>query len=246
MKRFWKEAAVTATDAGFAVSLDGRPLKTPARATLVVPTQALADAIADEWNAVTDKVDPRAMPLTGLANAAIDRIAPDRDAHVTALARYGESDLVAYRAEHPADLVAHQEMIWGPLVAWVRARFDIDFLVTSGIMHKPQPEATLARLRDAVDRFDDFSLAALNPLVTISGSLVIALALAEGALTLDAAWAAGQLDELWQIEKWGEDTLAAQARATRRADFGAAAKFLDLLKKCDPCGMDHVNAAIEP
>ncbi len=231
MKRFWKEAGVTATEDGFAIALDGRPLKTPARASLVVPTQALADAIAAEWNAVADKVDPRAMPLTGLANAAIDRIAPDRDQHVAALAQYGESDLIAYRADHPADLVAHQEAVWGPLVTWARTRFDMDFHVFSGIMHKPQPAATLARLHQAVDSFDAFQLAALNPLVTISGSLVIALAYAEDAISLDAAWAAAQLDELWQIEKWGEDVLAAQARAARRADLDAAARFLNLLKK---------------
>lgn len=226
MKRFYKEATV---GAGNAVLLDGRPVRTPGRAPLALPGARLAGAVADEWNAQEETIDPRAMPLTGLANAAIDRIAPDLAAFAKGLAAYGESDLLCYRAEGPAPLVAGQAERWDPLLDWARERFDIAFTVTAGIVHRPQPPETIARLAAAVAARDPFELAGLSPLVTVSGSLVIALALAEGALGLDGAWAAASLDEQWQAEQWGEDAEAATALAARRADFAAAARFLSLL-----------------
>ena len=226
MRRFYKSAGV---GEGNLVMLDSRPVKTPGRAPLAPPSARLAEAIADEWNAQGEKIDPRAMPLTGLANAAIDRVAPAKEAFARGLAVYGESDLLCYRAEGPAPLVARQAELWDPLLAWARDRYDVSFEVTAGVIHRPQPPETVARLAAAVDARDPFELAGLSPLVTVSGSLVIALALAEGAIGFDRAWDAATLDEQWQIEQWGDDAEALKALAGRRADFTAAARFLSLL-----------------
>jgi chaperone required for assembly of F1-ATPase len=229
MKRFYKAVALADANGGFEIRLDGRPVKTPARAALALPTRSLAEAVAGEWEAQGDKVDPRSMPLTGLANAAIDRVAPDPAFFAADLARYGESDLLCYRAEEPPELVARQREQWDPLLAWARGRYDITFETITGIMHRPQPEATVARLAEAVAANDAFRLAGLSPLVTISASLLIALALSEGAIEPDAAFDAAHLDELFQVERWGEDSLATEAREARRRDFRAAARFLSLL-----------------
>ena len=226
MKRFY--TAATVGDAN-EILLDGRPVRTPGRAPLALPTASLAAAIADEWNGQGETIDPRTMPLTGLANAAIDRIAPARESFATGLAAYGESDLLCYRAEGPAPLVARQTEHWDPLLAWARDRYAIAFEVATGIVHRPQPAETVARLAAVVATRDPFALAGLSPLVTVSGSLLVALALAEGAVRLDAAWAAAALDEQWQAEQWGEDAEAAKALAGRRAEFAAAARFLSLL-----------------
>ncbi len=226
MKRFYRIASVGADNL---VLLDGRPVRTPGRAPLAPPNARLAGAIADEWNAQGETIAPRAMPLTGLANAAIDRIAPAKEAFAAGLAAYGESDLLCYRAEGPAPLVARQAAHRDPLLDWARGRYDIAFAVTAGVTHKPQPPETVERLGAAVHARDPFALAGLSPLVTVSGSLVIALALAEGAVGLDRAWAAAALDEQWQAEQWGEDGDAAKALAGRRRDFEAGARFLSLL-----------------
>src|SRR3546814_223898 len=147
------------------------------------------------------------MPLTGLANAAIDRIAGGPASFAAGLARYGENDLLCYRAESPPDLVARQAASWDPLLDWARRRYDVHFEVTTGIIHRPQPEATIARLADAVAARAPFELAGLSPIVTVSGSLIAALALFEGAVGADSVWAAAQVDEAWQAEQWGEDDL---------------------------------------
>lgn len=225
MKRFWQEVTVE----GGEVRLDGRPVRTPGRTPLVIPYPRLAEAIAEEWRGVEDEIDPRAMPLTGLANAAIDRIAPDPAAFAAGLARYGESDLLYYRADAPAELVARQHGAWDPLLDWARRRYDVHFEVTAGVIHRPQPEATVARLAEAVAARSPFELAGLSPVVTVTGSLVAALALLEGAADAETVWRAAQVDEDWQVERWGEDDLAARARAAHRADFDAGALFLALL-----------------
>jgi chaperone required for assembly of F1-ATPase len=226
VKRFYKNASV---GEGNVVLLDARRVQTPGRAPLALPKHSLAAAIADEWNEQGETIDPRSMPLTGLANAAIDRIAPAKDVFAQGLAAYGESDLLCYRADGPAPLVARQVALWDPLLAWAQDRYDVAFAVTSGIVHRPQPPEAVERLAAAVHARGAFELAGLSPLVTVSGSLVVALALAEGAIGLDQAWAAASLDEQWQIEKWGEDAEAVKALAGRRADFAAAARFLSLL-----------------
>ena len=225
MKRFWTEVTIDDRE----VRLDGRPVRTPARVPLVLPTDALAEAVAAEWRAVGETIDPRAMPLTGLANAAIDRIGPDPAPFAEGLARYGESDLLCYRADDPPELVARQAALWEPPLAWARARYDIGFEVTTGIVHRAQPPATIARLGDAVGALDAWRLAGASPVVTVGGSLVLALALVERAMTLDAVWAAAEADEDWQAERWGVDPLAAAARDTRHRDLDAAARFLAAL-----------------
>ena len=179
VKRFYK---VAVAGAGGVILLDGRPVRTPARRPLALPNERLARAVADEWAAQEDEIDPRAMPLTGLANAAIDHAAPDPAGFAARLAAYGESDLLCYRAEGPASLAARQAAEWDPALAWAEARYAIDFAVTQGIVPVTQRPWTVERLREAVASRDPFALAALSPLVTISGSLVLALAVAEGAL----------------------------------------------------------------
>lgn len=230
VKRFWKEAAVRAEDGGWGVALDGKPLRTPARRPLVVPTRALAEAIAAEWDSAGETVQPRTMPLTGLANAAIDHVAPGREQFVRELARYGESDLACYRADAPRALAQRQEQSWDGLLGWARRRFDVDFRTTCGILHVQQPDATVQRLGHLVATLDPFRLAALSPLVTIGGSLVAALAVLEGAASAEAAWEAVTIDDRWQIEQWGADPEAEAALDERRRDFLAAARFLDLLE----------------
>ena len=226
MKRFYKLAQV---GDGNHILLDGRPVKTPARQNLALPGALLAGAVADEWNAQDETIDPHAMPLTGLANAAIDRVAPDPVAFASGLAAYGESDLLCYRAEGPAPLVARQSELWDPILAWAQQRYEIVLELTSAIVHMPQPEQSVERLGEAVAARNAFELAGLSPLVTVSGSLLIALALAEGAIGLETAWAAATLDEQWQAGQWGEDEEAAAALAGRRRDFETAARFLSLL-----------------
>ncbi|MBI0476852.1 ATPase [Sphingomonas sp. MA1305] len=226
MKRFWTDVTV---DAAGGIALDGRPVRTPGRVPLALPTAALATAVADEWRSVGETLDPRAMPLTGLANAAIDRIAAAPAAFATGLAAYGESDLLCYRAAEPPALAARQAANWDPWLDWARGRYDVHFTVTAGILHQPQPAATLARLGDAVAALDPFHLAGLSPVVTITGSLVLALALAERAGDAETLWTAANLDEDWQAEHWGSDPLAEQARDVRRHDFDAAVRFLAAL-----------------
>lgn len=229
MKRFWKDVNVVPQADGHALRLDGRPVKTPGRAALLLPTPALAEAVAQEWRAVADEIDPRAMPLTGLANAAIDRVATAQPAFAAGLAAYGETDLLYYRAEGPAELIARQSAAWDPLLDWARARYDVHFETATGVMHHPQPPATIARLAEAVATLDPFRLAGLSPIVTIGGSLIGALALLESHAGRDAVWAAVETDEDWQTEQWGDDDIAIKARETRKADFHAGARFLSLL-----------------
>ena len=229
MRRFWKEAQAAARDGGWGVELDGKPLRTPARELLIVPTKSLAEAISAEWNSVEEKIDPGALPLTGLANAAVDRVAPDKEAFAQGLARYAEADLACYRAEGPSALVDRQAEHWDVLLGWGRRRFDVDFRTTSGIVHVDQPAATIDRLSHAVTALDPFRLAGLSPLVTISGSLLAALGVLEGAFTLEQAWEAVTVEDRWQLEQWGFDAEAEAALDNRRRDFMAAARFLELL-----------------
>lgn len=228
MKRFWSVAEARATEDGWEVALDGRPLRTPGRALLRLPTQALADAIAAEWNAVDGEVKPDAMPLTGLANAATDIVAANKAAFAASLAQYAASDLTCYRAETPAELVSRQAARWEPALKAVERRHGITFQRTAGVMHVAQPAATV----EAVERFlgdlSAFELAPLQPLVTISGSAVLALAHLNGEMDHEAAFAASVLDDDWQAEQWGADAEALAYRERRRAEFAGAARFLAL------------------
>ena len=225
MKRFWADVSI---DSDRVVRLDGRPVRTPGRVPLALPTPALAEAVADEWRVVGETIDPRAMPLTGLANAAIDRIGPDPAPFVAALARYGASDLLCYRATEPPDLTARQAAVWDPPLDWARARYDIVFAVTAGVVPVTQPAATLERLERAVAARGAFALAALTTIVSLTGSLVLGLALAERAFDTVQVWQAAELEEAWQAELWGVDAEAMERRTLRRAEFERAALFLTL------------------
>ncbi len=230
MKRFWKIARIETVESGFAIRLDERPVKTPMRAELVLPNMEMAQAVCAEWDAVGDDIDPMVMPITGLANAAIDRIAADRGGFIGAIAAYGESDLFCYRAEEPEILVQRQADIWDRYLRWAQARYFVTFTVVTGIMHQPQPPPTLARLKEAVGELSNWQLAAASKMVPITGSLVAFLALTEGEVDAVSLWPDLVLDELWQEEKWGADDFALKNRRDRQADFMGAAHFLSLME----------------
>lgn len=228
MRRLYKQVAVSSCDGGFTIQLDGKPVRTPARAAFVVESEALVHAIAEEWAAQGDTIIPATMPLNGLANAAIDLAAPDRSAFAAPLCAYAESDLLCYRAPE-ADLAAQQARMWNPILGWAEGHYAIEFTLATGIIHAAQPPATLAALGMAVQKLDPFHLAALAPLVTIGGSLVVALALIERAFDADTLWDAVTLDEIWQEQRWGAVDDAVKAREAKQAEWESAARFLELL-----------------
>ncbi len=229
-KRFWKTVATRPEQDGFAILLDDRPLKTPLKAPLLAPTQALAEGIAAEWDAVEDKIDPRRMHLTRCANATIDKVMRERDSVARMLAEYGGTDLLCYRAESPEGLVKRQAAAWDPLLQWMREVHGVELHPVSGIMYVAQPEEGQKKLLEKVQTFAPWELTAFHDLVTISGSLVLALAVVEGFLTPEEAWEASRVDEKWQEELWGVDDEAAEAAALKKADFLKAARLLDLLQ----------------
>lgn len=224
-KRFWSDVAVVPEGEDYAVTLDGRPVRTPLKARLAVPTRAFAEEVAREWEAQAEVLDPNTMPATRLANAAIDKVAASRDEVVAMLASYGASDLLCYRAEGPEKLIAREREGWDPLLAWSAEALGADLAVGSGIMPVEQAPGDLQRLREPLEAMDAFELAAFHDLVALSGSLVLALAVAMGRLSAEEAWRLSRLDEDFQIEEWGEDEEAAQAAARRRAAFLDAARF---------------------
>jgi chaperone required for assembly of F1-ATPase len=228
-RRFWADATVVASGTGHALLLDGKPVNTPARAPLVVPTLALAQAVAAEWMAQGDRPDPATMPLTRAANSAIDKVVPQRAAVVDAVAAYGEADLLCYRAAGPAALVARQAAAWDPLLHWADTGLGAPLVTVTGVMFQPQPETSLRRLHARVAAFDPFALTALSDLLALSGSLVIGLAVAEGRLDAAAAWEIAHIDEAWQAEQWGADAEAEAALARKRQDFLLARRLLDLI-----------------
>ena len=228
MKRFYTSVATAEGQGGWTVLLDARPIKTPAKVLLTIPHRLLAEAVAEEWSAQETEIVPATMPLTRHANTAIDRVAPQRDHVIDEMAAYGGSDLVCYRAEAPMALVVRQHGAWGPLLDWLEARHGARLVVTEGISHVSQPPEALARLRTALAAHEDVVLAALHTLTTLSGSLVVALALADGRLDAEGAWAAARVDEHFQIERWGEDSEAVIRATNQRAELGAAARLLDL------------------
>ncbi|WP_265587820.1 ATP12 family chaperone protein [Sphingomicrobium arenosum] len=230
MKRFWSDVLVEPTAAGWAIRLDERMLKTPARADLVVPSERLAQAIADEWRAVEEKIDPRAMPMTGLANAAIDRVAVAKDAFAAELANYATSDLCCYRADYPASLVERQAQYWDPLLDWAARRYDVSFETTAGVMHVDQPAATVERLGAAITAEGPFVLAGLSPMIRNGGSLVIALAVRHDVIEAEAAWKATDCDRAHQAAQWGADAEGEAAANAKREDFLNGARFLDFLE----------------
>ncbi|MDA7430408.1 ATPase [Primorskyibacter aestuariivivens] len=221
--RFWKETLVSECEDGFAVQLDGRPVKTPAKAALVLPTRGFADAVRAEWDAVEELIDPNKMPFTRTANAAIDKVVLQHGEVADMIADYGGTDLLCYRADSPAELRARQDATWDPLLDWATQTYGAKLEVTSGVMHLAQSEAALAPLRKRVHEASNFELAALHDLVSLSGSLVIGLAATKQVQPDDALWAMSRIDETWQEEQWGEDEEAsAQAEIKRQAFLHAA------------------------
>lgn len=229
MKRFYKQAAVGIEDGqGWSVRLDGRPIRTPDRQVLAVPTRPLAAAIADEWNAQGETLAPHDMHMTRTANAAIDRVVPNRTLIEDDLVGFGETDMLCYRVAVPADLAARQHRCWQPLLDWATRRHDSALSVTTGILPQPQPAGALAALRAALVSVDAFGLAGLHGVAAATHSLVLALAVLDGEITAEAACDAALLDETHQTEHWGSDAEAADRRSALRTEITAAARFLRL------------------
>jgi chaperone required for assembly of F1-ATPase len=216
---------------GFSIALDERTLRTPAGARLLAPTAALAAAIAAEWDALEGAIDPDLLPFTRFANSAIDRVASRREAVVDVIAEYGGSDLLCYRATGPDALVGRQAAGWDPWLAWSSRALAAPLMTVYGVMHQRQPPDSLAALRAAVAAEEAFGLVALHDLVTLSGSLVLGLAVVRRALDPGEAWELSRIDETWQAEKWGSDDEAEAAALARRADFLHAAAFSSLLSR---------------
>ena len=229
-KRFYAAATVAPRETGnFGIELDGRPIKTPAGHALAVPSQALAEAIAGEWNAQGDAIVPASLPLTRLANSAIDGVT-DREAEVLQdIVKYAASDLLCYRAASPAGLVEIQTRVWDPILDWLGAEYDAPFKVETGMKHVEQPSASLDAVRQAISALGPFRLAALHVITTLTGSALIALAHAKRFLNSDAAWEAANVDENWQVSQWGEDFEAAQRQKKRFSEFLNASRFFDLV-----------------
>ena len=225
-KRFWTDAASEPVAGGHRIVLDGRPVKTPGRRALIVPSLEMAEATVAEWAAQGEVIDPATMPVTRSVNSALDQTAPQRDAVIEMLAAYAETDLLCHRASHPASLVRRQSEAWDPLLAWAIQQFDAHLVVTEGVMPQDQDAQSLARLRSAVAQYGDFGLTALYDLIGISGSIVIGLAVADGMLPAEDGWSISRFDEDHQIQQWGADEEAEARAETRKAAFLHAARFL--------------------
>lgn len=223
-KRFWKVASVVEGDGGYTVELDGRLVKTPGKQPLTVPTVGLAQAIAAEWDAQEEEINPLTMPVTRAANSAIEKIMPQRAAVVDALAEYGATDLLCYRAERPRELVARQMAAWDPLLAWARETLGADLKTTAGVMFQAQSPDALAALRAPLEAATAFELAGLHDLIMLSGSLVIGLKARDEADVSDL-WAASRVDESFQADEWGHDEEAKEAAEARGQAFEAAHRF---------------------
>lgn len=232
MKRFYKDAAVDEGEGGFRVLLDGRPMRTPVKATLVVPTRSLAEAIAAEWAGVPDKAEINAahLPLTRLAATGIDRVVARRAEVIADTAKYAGSDLLCYRATAPDSLVKLQDEQWQPLLDWAAERYGARLVIAEGIGFVEQAEEAKAKLHEAVSAHGDLALSALYNLTHTAGSVVIALAVSDGRLDAAGAFAAAQMDELYQVDRWGDDPLAEKHREGVRKDIEASARFLALLE----------------
>ena len=229
-KRFWKTASVTELDAGYGVVLDGRPVKSPLKTTLVVPSRAMAEAMAVEWEAQDDKIEPLTMPITRAVNATLDKVIPQRAEVADMLADYGGSDLLCYRATHPDGLIARQEAAWDPLLDWAAETFGARLNTTQGVIPVAQPAQATGVLRAQVHGLDPFELTAFNEFVTISGSLVIGLAALKEAWSMEELWQIARIDERWQEEQWGEDEEATASANAKKTAFLQGAVFLSLTR----------------
>ncbi|MCC6941906.1 MAG: molecular chaperone [Novosphingobium sp.] len=230
MKRFYREVTVAETKAGFGVQLDGRAIKTVSAHPQVVPTRALAEVMAQEWDEQGDEIDPARFLFRDMADYAIDVVAPDPAAAIASLLPYAATDTLCYRAEPDEPFAARQRLMWEPLLTAAETRLGVRFVRISGVMHKPQLPETLERLREELAALDAFALAALRNTAGLAASLVIGLAALDAQADVDALWDAANLEEDWQVELWGKDWEAAELRAKRAAAFAAAAKFAQLAR----------------
>lgn len=229
-KRFWTAASVVPIDGGFTVHLDSRAVKTPAKTPLIVPTRAMAAAIAAEWDAQEGQIDPRTMPVTRSANAAIDKVAVQHPEVAQMIADYGDSDLLCYRAPGPVELIERQAQMWDPLLDWAEATLGVRLSTATGVVHVPQDHRHLTELSARVHAMDNFTLAAFHDLVSLSGSLILGFAVLMDHRSADEIWHLSRLDEEWQIEQWGADEDAAAMAETKRLAFLHAKFFLDLAR----------------
>ena len=231
-KRFYRQVAVEPeADGSTSILLDGKPVRTPAKAKLALPTTALAEAVAQEWHEQGPRIDPGSMPLTRLANSVIDGMAGREDAVISDLVTYGGSDLLCYRASAPEGLVTEQSRHWDPIIAWARQELNAPMRLAEGVLHVEQPPAALHEIRNRLAGFDAWRLAALHVMTVLLGSALLALAVALGRLSPEQAWAAAYVDEDWQTSQWGEDQEAKERRKNRFRDYAAAAKMLELLDR---------------
>ncbi len=224
-KRFWKAVHVTECEGGFTVHLDTRQAKTPGKQPLILPTRAMAEAVAAEWDAQQGPLRPETMPFTRAANSAIDKVAPQFDVTVADLAGYGGTDLLCYRATGPEGLISRQNDGWSPLLDWSASVLQAPLVAVPGVMHIAQKQPSLARLHGHVAAMTPFQITGFHDLVQLSGSLILALAVTRGRLTADEAWALSRIDETWQIEAWGVDEDAAALTEHKRTAFHHAATF---------------------
>lgn len=231
LKRFWKKAGHAPVENGFSVTLDERPVRSPAKALLILPTEAYAKAVAAEWDAQGELIDPRSMPFTRTANSALDNVAKNHAEIATLIAEYGGTDLLCYRAESPAGLAQRQAAAWDPMLAWAETTLQARLTPGTGLMHIAQPEDALEQLSRRVHQLDPFRLAAFHDLVTLSGSLILGFTVIEGRQDPHAAWEMSRIDEIWQAEQWGEDEEASAFAAQKRTDFLHAAQVFDLLAR---------------
>lgn len=227
-RRFWQDASVVEGETGFEVRLDDRPVRTPLKALLALPTRRMAEAVAAEWQAQEGVIDPASMPMTRSANAALDKVTPQHTEVAAMLAGYAETDLLCHRADHPQGLIDQQNKGWNPVLAWAADRYGAPLATVQGILPASHPAPSLASFRAVVSGFRPFPMTALHDLVTLSGSLVLGLWVADGAGSAEAAWGLSRIDEEWQISQWGADDEATQAAEIKRAAFLHAARFLDL------------------
>lgn len=227
-KRFWKSASAEPVESGYAVTLDGRRIKTPAKTPLVVPTLAMAQAIAAEWDAQQETVQPATMPHTRSANAAIDKVSVQKDEVADMLAAYGDADLLCYRAEAPLELVQRQAEAWDPALDWAEEEFGVRLWPRAGVMHLAQDASALDTMSREVHALNPFQLAGFHDLVALSGSLVLGFAAARDWKAVDEVWALSRIDDLWQEEQWGRDEMAHEQALYKQGEFRNAKAFFDL------------------
>lgn len=227
-KRFYKKAEYAEVEGGYVITLDGRVIKTPLKNPLTVPSRALAEALAAEWEGQATHIDPAAMPLTRLANTAIDRVAPDPARIVDEILAYAGSDLLCYRADGPDVLIERQDEVWNPVLEWAASVLDARLVTATGIVHRSQPDEAIAALRQHLSGIDAYGLTAIHNMTTLSGSALVAIAVASGQLSPDQGWNVAHVDEDWQAEQWGSDEAAEQRRAMRLVEFLSAFEILRL------------------